>query len=249
MKLRNPIIALGILASLSVYVYLVEIRGGKRKQEEKEASEHVLPLKADDVTGLQLVHGGERVRLEKVAGKWQIQEPHPAAPDTEAVDRIVRSLEDLRIVHDLGMQTDLASFHLKDPSLTLEIQATTKTPPPPLSFGDEAPTGGGTYARLGSSSKVLVVSGASSLQGATFFSLRDKSFLQLNPSRLSTFRILRGKDEIALSRSGGKWSLSGPIKAPADDSVVSDLPLHCSGSRLPNSWRSLRPPLRWRAAG
>jgi hypothetical protein len=218
-KLRNPLIALGILAGLSTYVYIVEIKGGEKERKEKESRERVLPIRSGEVTGFTLSHVGERVRVEKVAMEWRIQEPKPTEADAEAVDRIVRGLEDLKISHDLGKQPDLAPYHLKEPAVHLEIQATAKTAPPALSLGDEAPTGGGTYARLGDSDKVLVISGASSLQGATFFSLRDKTFLKFDPSRLGACRILRGN----LTRSQGKWSLSAPMKAAADDPSVSDL--------------------------
>jgi uncharacterized protein DUF4340 len=222
-KLRNPLIALGALAGLAAYVYIVEIRGSEKKQREKEASEKVFSLKAQDVTGFTLTHGGERVRLEKAGGQWRIHEPIPADPDSDGVDRLVRSLEDLKITHDLGKQTDLEGYHLKNPAVRLEIQATSKTPPPSLALGDDAPTGGGTYARLGEADKVLVVSGASSIQGASFYSLRDKSFFKLDPSKLTSCRIQRGKEEIDLARSDGKWNLSRPVAAPADDPSVTDL--------------------------
>jgi hypothetical protein len=222
-RLRNPLIALGILAGLSAYVYIVEIKGGEKRRKEKEAGEHVLPVKADDVTGLTLMRAGERVRLEKVAGKWKIQEPLPAEPDPSAVDQILRSLEDLHISHDLGKQGDLSPYNLKSPAVRVEVQTAAKSAVQPLSLGDEAPTGGGTYARLGDSDRVLVVSGAYPLQGAGFFSLRDKTFLKFDPSRLKSFRVLRGRDGIDLSRAEGKWRITAPIPAPADDSAVSDI--------------------------
>ena len=223
MRLRNPLIALGILAGLSAYVYIVEIKGGEKRRKEKEAGEHVLPVRPDDVTGLTLVRAGERVRLEKVAGKWKIQEPRAAEPDPSAVDEILRSLEDLHISHDLGKRGDLSTYNLESPAVRLEVQAAAKSAVQPLSLGDEAPTGGGTYARLGDSDRVLVVSGAYPLQSAGFFSLRDKTFLKFDPSRLRRFRILRGRDGIDLSRAEGQWRIAAPIRAPADDSAVFDI--------------------------
>lgn len=223
MRLRNPLIALGILAGLSAYVYFVEIKGGEKRRKEKEAGEHVLPVGSGDVTGLTLVRAGERIRLEKVAGKWKIREPLPAEPDASAVDQILRSLEDLHVSHDLGKQGDLSPYQLKDPPVRVEVQTAAKSAVQPLSLGDDAPTGGGTYARLGDSDRVLVVSGAQPFQSAGLFSLRDKTFLKFNPSRLQGVRLLRGGDEIDLSRVEGKWRITAPILAPADDSAVSDI--------------------------
>jgi len=221
-KLRNPLIALGILAGLAAYVYVVEIKGGEKKQKEKEAGEHLLQVKAGDVTGVTLSRAGERVRLEKVAGKWRIQEPLPSDADSDAVDRTVRSLEDLRILHDLGKQTDEAPYGLKNAGTRVEVLAGGRKLPA-VSLGAEAPTGGGNYARREDAPKILVVSGASPLESATFLSLRDKSFLKLDPARLSALRLVRGKEAVWLSRIGGKWRLSEPVAAPADDPGVSDL--------------------------
>jgi hypothetical protein len=220
-KLRNPLIALGILAGLTAYVYLVEIKGGEKKQKEKEAGEHLLQVKAGDVTGVTLTRPGERVRLEKVAGKWRIQEPLPSDPDPDAVDRTVRALEDLRILHDLGKQADEAPYGLKDAGTRVEAVAGGRKLPA-ISLGAEAPTGGGNYARRDDSAKILVVSGAPALESATFLSLRDKSFLKFDPSRLSALRLERGKETVSLARIGGKWRLAEPVAAPADDPGVAD---------------------------
>ena len=57
MRLRNPLIALGILAGLSAYVYVVEIKGGEKRRKEKEAGEHVLPV---EVRGRHRPHAGAR---------------------------------------------------------------------------------------------------------------------------------------------------------------------------------------------
>jgi uncharacterized protein DUF4340 len=221
-RLRNPLIALGILAGLSAYVYLVEIKGGEKKQKEKEAGEHLLQVKTGDVTGMTLSRSGERVRLEKVAGHWRIQEPLPADADADAVDRTVQALEELRILHDLGKQADEAPYGLKTAGTRVEARAGGRKLPA-ISLGAEAPTGGGNYARRDDSAKILVVSGASPLESATFLSLRDKSFLKFDPSRLSALRLVRGKEEVALARIGGKWRLAGPVAAPADDAGVADL--------------------------
>ncbi len=222
MRLRNPLIALGILAGLSAYVYLVEPKIKEKKRKEKEASEHVLPVRSGDVTGLVLERPGEKVRLEKAEGKWKILEPFLTEPDSSSVDQLVQSLDDLHISHDLGKQGSLSAFGLETPAVRVEVLSAGKSGVPPLSLGDEAPTGGGTYARLDDSEKVLVVSSTQQLKSASLFSLRDKSFVKFDPSRLKRFRILRSGDEIDLSRVDEKWRITAPVLTQADDPSVSE---------------------------
>jgi hypothetical protein len=45
-KLRNPLIALGILAGLSAYVYIVEIKGGRRSGRRRRPASRSCRLKA-----------------------------------------------------------------------------------------------------------------------------------------------------------------------------------------------------------
>ncbi len=223
MRLRNPLIALAVLAGLAGYVYLVELKGGEKKQKEKEVSEKVFPLEPKEVSEITLVRGVEPVRLRKQEGAWKIVEPLMADPEPDAVDRLARSLTEIRITRDLGQLPDVSPYNLADPPLKVVVRSTASKPPQTFVLGDPAPTGGGEYARLGEKGKVVVVSGADSLKSSTLFTLRDKTLLRFDPERLASLRIARGKDQATLSKVGGKWRLTAPVLAPADESSISDL--------------------------
>ena len=223
MRRWNLLVALGVLLALSAYVYFVEIRGGEKEQKSKEESEKVLVFEKDQVVGLLLTHGGERVRLQKLEGKWRIVEPVPTAPDADAVDQLLTSMQGMRITHDLGTLSDAHSFNLTPPAVSVELEISRPKPVPPLQLGDDSPTGGGSYARLGDRGKILVVSGAESVKNASLFSLRDKNLLKFDATKLSGLTVGQAKDEISLAKKDGKWALSVPWVAPAEDSTVSDL--------------------------
>jgi hypothetical protein len=219
----NLLAALGVLLALSAYVYFVEIRGGEKEKKNKEESEKVLVFEKDQVVGLVLTHGGERIRLQKLQGKWRIVEPVPTAPDADAVDQLLASLQGMRISHDLGTLPDARSFNLIPPSVSVELETSRPKPVPPLQLGDDSPTGGGSYARLGDRGKILVVSGSESVKNASLFSLRDKNLLKFDATKLSALTLGQAKEEVSLAKKGGKWVLSAPWVAPAEDSTVSDL--------------------------
>ena len=223
MKRWNLVVALGVLLGLSAYVYFVEIKGGEKKQQAKEESEKVLSFKKDQISGITLSRGFERIRIEKVAGSWRIQEPLQTIPDGDAVERLLDSLLGMRRSHDLGRSKDPAAFNLQNPPLTVEISASTPGPFPPLAVGDDAPTGGGAYVRLGPDGKIQIVTGVEELRGATLFSLRDKTFFKFDPSKVLGLALVREKDEVALEKKAGKWSLISPLTAPMEASTLSDL--------------------------
>jgi hypothetical protein len=237
-RLRNPLIALSILVALGAYVFLVEIRGGARRQKEKEESERVLAFDPAKATGLTLTRPGERIRLEKDSEGWRIREPVPAGPDPEAVDRLLRELAGLKKTKELGVQSDLAPFTLQPPRMTVEVTAASSRPLPILHLGENPPTGTGTYASLGEDRAVRLVSGADSVRDATLFSLRDKTLFKFDPERLTGLRLVRrGEEEkaggrggakskesaLVLTRADGDWRLSEPLTAPVAPDGVSDL--------------------------
>ncbi|HEV8376555.1 MAG TPA: DUF4340 domain-containing protein [Candidatus Polarisedimenticolia bacterium] len=232
MRRWNLLIALGALLALSAYVWLVEIRGGEKGKKAKEESEKVLAFEKEQVVGLVLTHAGERIRLQKMNGKWRIQEPLQTAPDDSAVDELLSSLQGMRISHDLGKLEDPHSFNLAPPPVSLVLELSRPKPIPVLSLGDDAPTGGGTYARLGDQGKILIVSGSESVKNATLFTLRDKTLLKFDPAKLSGLTLVHGKDAISLAKPEGKWTIVAPFAAPAEDSTVSDLLSALEGLRV-----------------
>lgn len=223
MKFRNLLIALVVALGLGAYVYFIEIQGEEKRQKDKDASERVLRVTKDDIASVTLDSRGSRVSLAREGEEWKIREPVVTAPDREAVDRLLDALPDIRTTRELGEVADLSAYQLENPPLRVKIGTSSSKTPPSLSVGDDAPTGGGAYARLDDSKKVLLVSGAESLRNTTLFGLRDKTLIHFDPSQLASCRIVQGNQTIALSRVDGKWRLTEPVLAPADDPAVSDL--------------------------
>ncbi len=219
---RIPV-AFAALVGLAAYVYFFEIKSGAEKQKKKEESEKVFSFEPEQITAITLSHSGESIRLEKSGEHWKILQPLPAVPDSEAVVRLLTSLQSMRISHELGKQADLSPYNLQNPQVTLELTVQEGKQLPALFVGDDSPTGGGAYARVGQDGQILIVSGADSVRGATLYSLRDKTFFKFDPAKLAGLRLHRDKEEIALKKQDGKWSLQSPVSAPAEDSTISDL--------------------------
>ena len=218
---RIPV-ALGLMAGLSAYIYFFEIKGEERKAKQKEESEKVFAFEPKQITGITLTRPGEKIRLVRNAGQWTLQEPLAAPPEADAVDRLLSALQGARITHDLGASKDLAPYHLQDPAFSLQLSGGAGKAFPALLVGDDSPTGGGSYARLGPAGPVLIVSGLDAIRGATLFSLRDKTFFKFDPAKLSGLVLTRANDEISLEKKD-QWSLRSPVKAPAEDATISDL--------------------------
>ena len=223
MRRWRILIALAMLLGVATYVYFVEIKAGEEKQKKKEASEKVLAFQNDQITAITLSHPTGAIELEKSGGSWRIKAPLTVLPDAEAVERLLTSLQSMRISHELGRQEELSPYNLGNPPVSVQLTQKEGKPLPVLFVGDDSPTGGGAYARLGQDGQILVVSGTEAVRSATLLSLRDKSFFKFDPAKLAGLTLHRGQDDVALQKQQGNWTLQSPVKAPAEDSTVSDL--------------------------
>jgi len=217
------LIALAALLGIAAYVYFFEIKAGEEKQKKQEASEKVLAFQNEQITAITISHPDGAIKLEKSGGPWRIQAPLVAPSDAEAVDRLLTSLQAMRISHQLGRQADPSAYNLQNPPVSLQLTQKGGKQLPVVFVGDDSPTGGGAYARLGQEGQVLIVSGAEALRSATLLSLRDKTFFKFDPAKLAGFTLRREKDGVALQKQQGSWILQSPISARAEDSTVSDL--------------------------
>ena len=133
MKYRNILIALAILVGLAAYVYLVEIKGEKKRQQEKEASERVFPHQAGEVMVLSVSREASEVRLVREADTWRIEAPVSTGADTDAVERFLGSLVDLKIERELENIEDLEPYNLAEPPVLVELSTTDQEKPERLS--------------------------------------------------------------------------------------------------------------------
>src|SRR5258708_39839009 len=83
---------LAAVIGLAVYVYRVEVIGGKHKEESANAAKSLFPFPASAVTGIEFRRNGIAIRLSKTGEHWKIVAPIQSATDESAVDRLLNDL-------------------------------------------------------------------------------------------------------------------------------------------------------------
>jgi hypothetical protein len=218
----GPLVALLLLAGLGLWVALEERRPGA-PEPAKDKQDHPLAFDRSELKAIRIRNEKGTIRLEKQGETWGLKEPLVSECDKDAVESLLSSLEVARVERVLGTMADLKSYGL-DPGKTVLTIETVKGPPQTLVLGDGSAVGGTFFALLPDGKRVAVV-GASLGEVAKkdLLSLRDKSLLALDPWKMKTLRIERGRETIVLEKPETGWKLVRPVEAPADGPTITDL--------------------------
>lgn len=225
MQMRGLLIAVIVLAILGGLVYWSD----KTKQdEEKKGSPDapkILTIPEDQITQVEIRRkDGKNTTIRKGA-KWQIVAPETLAVDQDVVNSIlstVASLNSDRLVEEnVG---DLSSFGLNAPQV--EVTVTRKDgKTSKLLIGDETPTGGGFFAKLGGENKLYTIgSFVKTSLDKTTQELRDKRLLAFDSDKLSRVELAAKGAPVEFGKnSQNEWQIVKPKPARADNFGVEEL--------------------------
>jgi hypothetical protein len=220
MKSRGLLVATIVLAALGGTLYW----SNHRKPEDTtakaaaDAPPKILALNQTDINSVAIKKkGGEEITLAKNdAGKWQISSPKPLPADQNTVSNILSPLSALsaeRLIEDKA--SNLEQYGLAHPALEVEItQKDAKKYE--LLFGDDTPTGSGTFAALGGDPRVFTVATYNkngfdkSADG-----LRDKRLMTFDTDKVSRVELTAKKQTIEFGRNKEEWQIvkPGPYRA------------------------------------
>jgi Domain of unknown function (DUF4340) len=232
MKLRNLFIATFVLAALCGVLYWSNHR--KPVEEPTKAATDtppkILSLDQAAITRFEILRKAEpSLAVSKDAsGSWQIISPKSFAADQDAVLGVLSAVSSLnadRLIDDKA--TDLSSYGLAAPSLTLQI-ATKDGKTQSLLIGDQTPTSSGVYAALAGDPRVFTV--ATTVKSSIDKSvndLRDKRLLTADFDKVTQIELLNQspakKQDITFGHDKDAWQILKPKPARAENFKVEDL--------------------------
>jgi hypothetical protein len=199
-------LALGVIAAaLGIYVYLVEIRGERERQEAETAAKRLLALEGDQITALELpLAGGGRAKLvrggEGDPDGWALEMPVAFPADANVVANLLSnlaSLESESVIEDLP--EDLAPFGLGEERRAVRVWAG-EGEPSVLYLGGRAPLGSLLYVALeGRGTELFTVPlGPASALEPRLRELRNKRVVGFEVSDVQRLRVQEHGSLVAL---------------------------------------------------
>jgi uncharacterized protein DUF4340 len=220
MKSRGLLVATIILAALGGTLYW----SNHRKPEDTttkaaaDAPPKILALNQPDISRVEIKKkGGEEIMLTKNdTGKWQISAPKALPADQNTVSNMLSPLSTLnaeRLIEDKA--SNLEQYGLTHPAIEVEItQKDAKKYE--LLFGDDTPTGSGTFTALGGDPRVFTVA-TYNKNGfdKSADDLRDKRLMTFDTDKVSRVELTAKKQTIEFGRNKDEWQIvkPGPYRA------------------------------------
>lgn len=215
--------------ALMAIVLATDVWKGQTGRNHAGPGTRVVDLRAEDVTGFEIVRTNETISIARQDNLWRIAKPLEARADTGVVMSMLNALEAARRDRTLPVadlrQSDLVQFGLDRPALKVVAQG--RTSATTLLVGAETATGDAFYLQVEGSDEVLVV--AKLLRdrlNRTLNEFRDRDVLSIKVDEVSRLELKSDQRAVELAKSaipGGVtslWRLSQPLSARADQERV-----------------------------
>ncbi|MCC6538474.1 MAG: DUF4340 domain-containing protein [Bryobacterales bacterium] len=229
MKFRGLLLGAGALALLLLGTwYSNKLEKEKENKPAPDAPPKIVEISRDDITQIEIARagGGETTTIKRGAGnQWEITSPKPLRADQDSANTLAdtfKSLASDRLIEEKA--TDLASFGLAEPKLTVTVSRKDgKTAK--LLLGDETPASGGVFVKLDNDARVFTLASfnKSSLEKVSK-DLMDRRLLTFDSDKLTRLELASKGASLEFGKNNaGEWQILKPKPMRADGGNVEEL--------------------------
>jgi hypothetical protein len=219
--MKSTLALLVVLIGVVAYIYFVDSKQPVNDTPAKDKA--FASVAADDVEEVQITSSeGEKSRLQKADGKWQLVEPVKVDADNTEASNIASSLAgiDIQRVVDENA-SNLKEYGLDPPRIEVGFRTKGKKDFQRIVLGEKTPTGGDLYAQLPGSKRVFLVN---SFLESTFnkntFALRDKKVLAFEREKVDSLELVSADKTLQFVKKANEWAMVKPVAARADFGAV-----------------------------
>ena len=225
---RGVLVLFIIAVGLGLYLWLVDMPTGQRQVETEIEAKKLVDFREEDVRALTIASSRGEVEITREKdGRWTISKPKALEAEPTAVEEFLRTLmlaKVSRVVDESG--TDLQSYGLADPSMTVSFRLASGTQT--VRLGDSGPLSSTLYAMRENSTKVLLTSLASQdLVAKGVQEFRRKRVLAFERSRVTRLTVATPHETVVLYKAGqgdkALWTITAPLETAADQPEVRSL--------------------------
>ena len=224
MRWQTTLVAALLLAIVSGFYYVYEIRLGPERDKAETRKGRVFPFETTDVTGMTLRRPDSVVKAVREGDTWQLREPLAAKGDRGPIEETLTTVVTAKMDREIDAAPKaLGDFGLDKPAA--EVAMTLKDGREvALLVGAKSPTGVWVYAKERDKPNVFVL-GESVLRDATrpATDFRDKVLVSFSRADVTGIEIVTPSESIAVEPDGSKWKITRPIARPADPDTMSDV--------------------------
>lgn len=226
MKTKNTLILLVLTVALASFIILWE-KKQPNTEEVARQSKNVLNFSLENVTGMVVQNGDDKIELKRTDKKWRLEGPIKDQADANLLEGVLGELDswpkDRTITaREIEEKKDqLNELGLNKPKLRLKLLG--KDMPPEIWFGKDAAMEGKMYVRFENAKDTFVVS--TSVKKAIEKKpddFRDKKLTDLNIAQITRAILKTPAGEMELEKKGNQWEIVRPLRARGDEQKIGD---------------------------
>jgi len=228
MKLRTTFILFVIAIVLGAFILVLDHQF-LTTREQTERTQRVFEVERKEIKGFTIHNGNNLIKVKTEGDSWKLTKPWTDNADLRVVDQLLNTIQFLRpdnVIDNLGKgdikRDKMKEFGLHRSRLSLKLDG--KHTPGEIQFGGDTAIPGKCYLRIGDEDMVYVVS--NDLRNIVSKKSEDFRDHRITPflTTLITRAIIQMRGgEIELEKQQDNWQLVRPIKARANNDVVTNL--------------------------
>jgi Domain of unknown function (DUF4340) len=227
MKTKTTVILLIVAIAVALYIKFYESKAPNTEEAKRQAG-NVVNFERDNLEGIVIQNGDDRIELKKQDQKWRIEAPFKDQADRGAVENLVNDLDGWQKFDSIPAseieknKNLLDEFGLSKGKLKLKLLG--KNAPPEIAFGNDAALQGKMYVRAGENGDVVIA--AQSVRNDIAKKpedFRDKKLTDLTTAQVMRALVKTAAGEMELEKKADHWEIVKPLRARGDDQKINDL--------------------------
>ena len=236
MKSKTTLILLVVVVGLALWIKFYESKQPNTEEAKRRAG-NVVNFEEDDVEGIVIQNGDDRIELRRSENKWRLEAPIKDQADRSVVEGLLSRLESWQ--KDETISEDeiekekgrLEEYDLQKPKLRLKLLG--KEMPPEIFFGKDAALEGKMYVRF-ENAKTTFLAGQAVKNEITKKAedFRDRKLTELTSAQVTRVVLKTPAGEMELQKQGQDWEITKPLRARGDSQKIGDLLSQVTAARI-----------------
>ena len=236
MQTKTTLILLAVVVAVASYIIYFE-KDRPNTEEAGRRAQNVLNFERDQLEGLVIHNGDDKIELRRTENKWRLETPIKDQADSSMIDGLVSDLESWqkeRTISEKEIEANqeaLTEYDLAKPKLRLKLLG--KEMPPEILFGKDAALEGKMYVRFGNSKETFL---ARNTVRETIAKkpeeFRDRKLTDIGIMQVTRVALKTPAGEMELERKGESWEIVKPLRARGDNQKISDLIAQVTSARI-----------------
>ncbi len=216
MKFKQTLFLFVAFIVLAGYVYIVEVKQYKKKEEEKKRAEQIFHFEKDSVKTLVVRNQYGTFRFQKQEDIWRIVQPVETEAEKTPITTVLNNLKNAKKESRFTIRPEeKGEFGLTGKAVRVWLELTNGERDS-LIFGDKTPVGGNVFVSRGDSVVFTIPQYVKTALEKRLFDWRDKKVLHFKRADVQRVLIKRPRSTLEFKREkGDQWVLTS-IQRPAD---------------------------------